>query len=637
MRYFTLVLLFCTAVKPAQTYAESLHGYVNNSPDTLVRQLGTVTKTSTREVRVNTSEPAGNRKYYSGRSLNQLLSENAAIYFKNYGNGHLSSVSYRGTSAAQNDLLWNGIRLNNPSLGQVDFSLYAVNGMQQVSVSTAAVTGNVGAAIYLHSFSHADSAFNLQGSTTLGSFGTARAEMMMQYGNGKIMGVSSCNYICSQNNYRFINTYKPGRPVERLSNARVNILNVMQQFVYEIRPQHRIGFDIWLTDAQRQIPPVISKPHSRELQRDYSMRTQMRWYGKLRRANLQLVSAWLHDVIDYHNPDIYLRSISTMQAWRNLLSVKYDIGSNLFLQAIGEFDAERAKVPAYGGIKVRYIHRWSAVINYKNNERFHVSFTARQALFNRWFSPFSPLLTLQYHFINHRHYMHWRIIASRNFRYPTLNDWYWTPGGNPALKPEKSWDGQSGIHYTIQDNHEQLKFDLEANGYVRYVNNWILWLSNGNFWEPRNVKSVLARGAETRLKINFDKNNWHYSNTVAYQFTRATNLTSVTPNDQSAGKQLIYTPLHTFSAITHIAYKKYFIRFVVNATGKVFVTTDNSQSLNGFTLLDTEIGKDVNIGRSEMGIAIKLLNITDRQYQSVLQRPMPGRSVEVTLRYNITP
>src|SRR5690606_21015681 len=51
-------------------------------------------------------------------SLTQLLNFNSPIYFKENGAGMVSSPSFRGTTASQTVVLWNGININSQTTGQ---------------------------------------------------------------------------------------------------------------------------------------------------------------------------------------------------------------------------------------------------------------------------------------------------------------------------------------------------------------------------------------------------------------------------------------------------------------------------------------------------------------------------------------
>ena len=51
-------------------------------------------------------------------SLGNLLQNNSNLYFKQNGNGMVSSISLRGTGAARTAVYWNGIPINSNLNGQ---------------------------------------------------------------------------------------------------------------------------------------------------------------------------------------------------------------------------------------------------------------------------------------------------------------------------------------------------------------------------------------------------------------------------------------------------------------------------------------------------------------------------------------
>lgn len=56
------------------------------------------------------------------RSLAELLTDHTSIYIKSLGTGALSTASFRGTSASQTRVNWNGINITPPLSGTFDFS-----------------------------------------------------------------------------------------------------------------------------------------------------------------------------------------------------------------------------------------------------------------------------------------------------------------------------------------------------------------------------------------------------------------------------------------------------------------------------------------------------------------------------------
>ena len=77
----------------------------------------------------NDASPFTDVKYRQGERLSDALNEFSSVYVKSYGSGGLASLAIQGTSAEQTAIEWNGVKINAPSLGQVDLSLFML-GMQ---------------------------------------------------------------------------------------------------------------------------------------------------------------------------------------------------------------------------------------------------------------------------------------------------------------------------------------------------------------------------------------------------------------------------------------------------------------------------------------------------------------------------
>ena len=56
-------------------------------------------------------------------SMGDILMQNANTFIKSYGRGTMATVSMRGTAPSHTQVTWNGMPLNSPMLGMVDFSL----------------------------------------------------------------------------------------------------------------------------------------------------------------------------------------------------------------------------------------------------------------------------------------------------------------------------------------------------------------------------------------------------------------------------------------------------------------------------------------------------------------------------------
>jgi len=74
------------------------------------------------------------RTEYPNASLADILPGFSSVYIRNYGQGTLSTISFRGTSANHTGLLWNGIRISPPNIGYVDLSLVQANCFENISL-----------------------------------------------------------------------------------------------------------------------------------------------------------------------------------------------------------------------------------------------------------------------------------------------------------------------------------------------------------------------------------------------------------------------------------------------------------------------------------------------------------------------
>ena len=89
------------------------------------------------------------------------------------------------------------------------------------------------------------------------------------------------------------------------------------------------------------------------------------------------------------------------------------------------------------------------------------------------------------------------------YRFPTINDLYWSPGGNENLNPENGYSTDLGLLWTKDLSNTQLYF--EPTIYSRWIDNWIIWQPTGTYWSPMNVKKVWNRGIETNSSISFKR------------------------------------------------------------------------------------------------------------------------------------
>lgn len=614
----------------AQTVADSTNkGLVSNLLLTVIIELKDVVVTD-KASSGSDKQKFGGLEYISGKRLSAGLQEFSSVYVKNYGNGQLASLSVRGLSAAQTDIMWNGVRINNAMLGQTDLSLITAGTQNNVYLVRSPLNGSIGGSLNLTN--NLTEGNRVDAYLTAGSFKKFEALASGEYGNSKIKGATKFSYQTCKNDFNYSNTFEQGHPLKRQTNAAVNRFDFLQTVKFNVSDYRSITASLWVNSADRQLPPLMSQKQSKEKQSDFSLRGMVNWTGGIKKVFIVATSAYLMDNIRYTSPDANIDAPSSTYAVRNKISASSWVWGGR-MRLIGEvaYDFEHGKAEAYNQSRHLAMARFKAIYNPLNY--LFVDLNLRQDLMNKTFSPFAPSLSIRVDkLMKSTHRVEAQLLGARAFRFPTLNDLYWVPGGNSNLKTEKSWSGELQAKYSYKKN-----FDIELSNFYMLVDNWIQWVPTGAYWSPVNVKSVFSRGLEANVRFSnakdfFDNKQVVIDGRFSYSYTKTTNLTAITGNDESTGKQLIYVPEHNLTASAQLSWQRFYIRATNILTGLRYITTDNSDYLPAYYNLDVEVGKDFSFKEQVVGVAFRLNNVTGARYQNVAQRPMPGRNFEVTVR-----
>jgi iron complex outermembrane receptor protein len=227
--------------------------------------------------------------------------------------------------------------------------------------------------------------------------------------------------------------------------------------------------------------------------------------------------------------------------------------------------------------------------------------------------------------------------VSRNYRVPTFNDLYWTPGGNPDLKAETGWTEEMTVSAKFHGAMWKLNYSL--TGYNRNVTNMITWVPNSSYWSPMNVNEVWSRGAEHRLRFE-----WRFGASARIiltgnaDYVRSTYEKTDDPNDVALGKQLIYVPAWFGGSAFTFEGWKFFATYSYQYTDLRFTTRDHSEFVPGYGLHSAAVGYTLSRNgmqkHYEGNLFFRWNNIMNVDYQSVAWRPMPGRSFTMGLSLN---
>ncbi len=143
-------------------------------------------------------------------TLTSVLNFNSPIYFKENGLGMVSSPSFRGTTASQTAVLWNGININSQFNGQTDFNTINAAGYDEIAVrggggSVVYGTGAIGGTVHLNTRLNFQEKLENDVFVQYGSFNTLDARYQLKAARGDWTVNISGARNSSDNDYEYPN------------------------------------------------------------------------------------------------------------------------------------------------------------------------------------------------------------------------------------------------------------------------------------------------------------------------------------------------------------------------------------------------------------------------------------------------
>lgn len=569
-------------------------------------------------------------------TLTEALREAPGISTKRYSPGGLATPTFRGTGAGHTQLYWEGIPLNSPMLGQQDFSLSAGNLFDHISISYGGSSllsgsGGIGGAIHLGNrpYSIAEKVTRFKIGGQYGSFQSGAANWDLNLRRKIFSSRTKLYYQSAKNNFPFVNTTEFGHPVQRLNDASTLTTGGIQEFGLSLG-EHKLTARFWGVYANRDLPETMLVRNSIEYQNDRIFRSMLEWESpefSERSGKLQVQAAYFNEKMLFHTwgvpgdypSDFQKQLIQTnwIPSWRSL-SKKWAVSSaglrfsNDVANSSG-FSSTQNQFRSTAHIEGRRIILKTGKVGLLLREEF---VAPKMSLPLANLDVLVPLKiakgpwTLKFN-------------ASHNNRFPTLNDLYWSPGGNPNLKPEQSLSAAGGLwRYSYK---EYRLLHVGANLFVNSVKDWIIWLpGQGNVWSPENVNQVFVKGLEARVEAEKIVGKVKPNLLLNYTFSDS--------RDQY-GYLLIYTPRHNAFARINLEWKNITLQYFQDYNSKRFTVADNSESISGFSTADLSMGYKLKVKASQFDLFAGMRNITNQQYQTVALRPMPGRSIFIRLNW----
>lgn len=549
-------------------------------------------------------------------SLTETLRYNSSIYFKENGFGMVSSPSFRGTNAAQTAVIWNGININSIFTGQTDFNTISPLNYDAISIRSGGGgvqygSGAVGGSIHLNNNISFNKTNSTQFGVRYGSFSTVagNASTTQSWDNHYLnVGV---DFISSENDYEYVGKNKTNNHGEFLRfSAKVNDARKLKN-----------GIASWNSEYSYNNRNFSGSLNTigKDAYKDINTRNLWQIQQNLGVFDTKISLAHLFEEYRYYpNSEIQSYDGGKANTFIAALQTEVFLLKKLRLNGKLEYNYVTAKGENVGDNSRKTLAA-AVLLNHKISEKISYGLNLRKEFLNDFENPFLFSVDAKWN-VTSKYAL--RLNGSKNYRVPTFNDLYWYAGGNIDLQPETSYQVEIGQEF----HFGKLKADVAA--YYISSKDLIKWIpSSGGLWVPVNINKTKNYGVEVNLDyaIKFNQEN-KLSLNANYSYTKA--------EDLEKEKQLIYVPFHKAGGMLQYQLKSLsaYVQGLFN--GEAFTTTDNSDSVDSYSIFN--LGVDYTLSfNPNVTFGGRLKNVFNTYYENVAYRPMPSRSIEIFLNFNI--
>ena len=508
----------------------------------------------------------------NGALLTDLLHFNSTIYFKEYGRGMLSTVSFRGTTSSQTAVIWNGININSQMNGSTDFN--TISGTDYSSVSVKAGGGSliygsgaIGGTVHLNNDLVFYDRFENDLKLDYGSFNTIGINYKTNISNKNWSTQIGISKNSSTNDYKYLNQYTWRGEQRWNQNGQYDIITLSANLGYKIDAKNNLKLYSQTSNTDRNTS-LISESETKSKYVNGFNRNLLEYDGDFGRFKTNLKTAYIFENYQYF-ADNSLKNYTYGKT--ESLTTKADLGYTLF--------------------KAMQIN---TVLDYNRTKGFGSGFGD-----------------------------HTREISSAAFLIKQDFSKNWKneieQGGNLKLKPESSYQAEIGNVFTFNN------FSLIQTFYYYKIKDLLQWVPGSNgIWTPQNTDKVNSYGAETLL-------SWRKQlgkNILAVNATYAHTISE----DSETKKQLFFVPFNKTTAAISYSRNRISANYQFLYNGFVYTRSDNNpdETINSYLVSNIGIDYDFKFLKSSK-LGFQVLNLFNESYESLENRIMPGRNFNMYL------
>lgn len=640
--------------------------YAQITDTTKVHALDSVTvwgkiPQSSRDVTVGTyvtTFSSGALESNRSRSLSELLSNHSSISIKTQGQGAMATASFRGTASSHTKVNWNGITLNPSMSNTFDFSQLPVFFADNVALYHGGGhlkngTGALGGSVNVSNIGNWNDQTKVKAFVELGSYDTYTGAATLRFVQDKSLFQTRIYHQQSENDYEYINKVLKLEPFrERRKLADYNQTGVMQEAYFRMNDGSTISSNLWLMYGERSLPPpIMVNVTDQESNKDYGLNYYIGYDKAKGKHDFSAKAAYLLNIMRYKrlfNSQYFdpksnfnrMQSIQLKADYTYLHSEQFNVGVSVrysrdFVRTYssdstilndghtkvkGDWDKHRDIINLQGQVLWKPLSRLAMnvqVMGELNDDKFAPTFSAGIS------SDIVP------------NRLNVKASVSYNYKYPSMNDLYWVPGGNPLLKPEKGFSYDATLTYTSKIG-SYFYIRTEASCYTMDIDDWIMWLPNNEtyVWTPVNINNVRSQGVEALIRLDMVTDNLELGLVANYAYTSSENKRKNFDEDDTQYKQLPYIPLQKANVHFSAKWKDIQLAYSISYTDKRNVTQDESYKTPGYTIHSAELSYNLKIrNKYKLVPKITAYNLFDEYYESTQYFPMPLRVLSASLLF----
>lgn len=583
-------------------------------------------------------------------NLGEILKYEPGINVKSFGDGGLTTVSFRGADASHTKVEWNGMQINSAMNGQVDFSLIPVFPYSNVNMlyganSMISSNGALGGLISFNSpaFDKLKPFFEIK--QEAGSFGLYNSYLGIASGKKYLKFFTQLSFHNSNNNFTYTNNaVLPVQEMEQ-KNAEFKRLNFLQDIMFQ-KDSHNFSLHYWQSIANRNIPQIMTNVFSsnhNEKQEDKFTKISGLWDFKKKYFDIVLNQGISYSFLQYNlrhysgnNLVTYINSISNEKQYFASVSTDFCLINNVHFNTSLKYNYQNVSI---------FEKKSDSGYNVKNNDfdimanldiskikRLNISLLTRFIKVENYNSVAIPSLFIKFLPVCN---LVIKSSVSKNTKFPSLNDLYYIPGGNINLKPENAIQSDLSFEFEKNTNSGIVKssFKNEIVFFYNNIDNWILWQpTQYGYWSAGNVRNVISKGiqAKANCKLNYKKITVNLNGAYTLNIAEA-------DDDSYLSKQLPYLPVHSGNIYFRINFIKYEFNFeeVINGNRLTSNYESYSHIIEPLWLTNISSSYFLKLNKSKLSVEIKINNLFNSSYQLILWRPMAGRNASIVLSFKI--